>query len=293
MKADRIRWSGGAICWFSMACFAIAAGQPGGEQPSGKGLTEQNKERLAIADMENIADWRTDTTVETTLSRGDKHQAGQHSLLFANKIDHSQGEKSYPIGWPRVNKDLAKAKLTDWSAYDAFECWIYAETSAAVLPSEPLGIGFSFSGKKQSSGFPLTQLRKDKWTKIVIPIAKLTAPEDVRRVQFHLSEANYKHGDRVDFYINDVVLTRFVDPAVNSFNPRRQVVYASQKHLEGRFHARGTQGVGSDHGRIQHRVGWRAAVGESYREGCPQRRGGFDRRRAAGAATALGPARSA
>lgn len=215
------------------ACWVPATAS---ETPYGKGMTEANKERLALDDMEDVSDWYNGSPEETTISASDRHvKQGRSALLFGNLVDHTKGEKNYPVGWPRTGKDLAPANLSDWSGYDSFECWIYAETSRPRLPKTPLGVGFYHTGPKRSSHFPLAEVKKDAWVKIVIPVARLLDPKDVRRVQFNISESDYKHGDRVDFYLDDLVLTRFVEPAVAELNLGRKILYSRDRNLVAHY----------------------------------------------------------
>lgn len=205
---------------------------------------ETNKERLVLDDMEDVKDWSNGSPVETTISRSTKHvKAGKYSLLFANRVDHTQGEAKYPIGWPRINKDLVKAKLSDWSDYDDFECWIYTETSRPALPNTPLSVSFAHTGRKRSTSAILRELKKDQWVKVVIPVPKLDDPKDVQRIQFNFSESNYQHGDRVDFYISDLVLTRYVRPAINTFALDREVLFGNDRALVARYSLVGRKGL--------------------------------------------------
>ncbi len=214
------------------------------ETPYGKGLSEANKERLVLDDMEDVSDWYNGSPEETTISASDKHvKQGRLGLRFANVVDYTKGEKKYPIGWPRIGKDLRKVELTDWSAYDFFECWIYVETSRKALPGDPLGLGFYHSGPKRTSSWPLKELTKDQWLKVVIPISKLLDPNDIQRVQFNISESNYKHGDRVDFYLDDMVLTRYVDPAVVELVLERRIVFAGDRQLVAAYRLSGRKGM--------------------------------------------------
>jgi hypothetical protein len=227
-----------------LAPLAVAGRAAAEDTPTGKGMTEANKERLVIADMEDISDWYNDSPVETTLSRSDAHvKRGKFALKFANVVDHTKGEENYPVGWPRTGKDLARAKMTDWSGWDFFECWIYTETSRSALPGEPLHINFYHSGAKRSSGVAIKEVRKDTWAKIVIPLSELADAKDVQRVQFNISEANYKHGDRVDFYIDDVVLTRMAEPAIAEFALERKILYSSDKTVDFDYRLAGHKGI--------------------------------------------------
>lgn len=206
------------------------------EEPAGKGMTEANQERLVLDDMEDVADWDNGSPDETVLSAsGERVKQGKTALLFANTVDHTKGEKNYPVGWPRTGKALRRENLTDWSAYDFLECWIYARTSRAELPKTPLGVGFYHSGHKRSSHFPLGEVKKDAWVKVVIPVPKLLDPADVQRVQFNISESDYKHGDRVDFFIDDVVLTRYVEPALAEVSLEREIVYSGGRTLRAAY----------------------------------------------------------
>lgn len=221
--------------WLVLCLTAVAAD----ERPYGKGLTDANKESLPLDAAADVQLWQNGSPDETHLAHSDKGWKGRPALLFANRVDHTKGEKSYPVGWPRTALDLAKRKLTDWSVYDAFECWIYAETSREKLPGSPLGVNFQHSGRKQSSSFPLNTVRKKEWVKIVVPIVQIKSPSDVQRVQFNISESNYRHGDQVDFYISQPALTRYVDPAVSELAVRRQVLFGAERVVEAEFRLAG------------------------------------------------------
>ena len=214
------------------------------ETPYGKGMTEANRERLVLDDMEDVSDWYNGSPDETTLSASGKHaEGGGKSLLFANVVDHTKGEKNYPIGWPRTGKNLDKLKLTDFSPYDSFECWIYTETSRESLPGQPLGVGFYHSGSKRSTSIRLDDVAKDRWVKVAVPITRLDAPADVQRVQFNIAESNYKHGDRVDFYIGRMVLVRYVEPAVAQLAVDRKVLYSSDREITALYRLAGYKGM--------------------------------------------------
>ena len=215
------------------------------EAPGSEKMTDANTQRLVLDDMEDTADWYNGSPEETRISTSTKHvKRGTSSLLFANVVDHTKGEKNYPIGWPRTGKDLGKLDPTDFSEYDFFECWIYVETDRETLPGDPLGIGFYHSGPKRSTSFRLTQVKKDTWVKIVIPLGQLHENvADVRRVQLNISESNYKHGDRVDFYVDDVVLTRFIHPIVAELDVDRNVLYSGDRRITALYKLMGRQGI--------------------------------------------------
>lgn len=234
------------------------------ERIVGKGMTDANKERLVLDDMTDVSDWVNGSPEETQVSSSDKHvKDGSAALLFANVVDHTKGEKNYPVGWPRTSKDLVKAGLSDWSGYDFFECWIYTETSRDSLPTVPLGVGFSHAGHKQSSSFELRQARKNEWAKVLIPISKITAPKDVRGIQFHISESNYKHRETVDFYISGMALTRFVEPAIADFRMDKKVIYANDPQVTAIYSLVGHKGMEQTTADVQIGRGVSASVAQA------------------------------
>ena len=205
-------------------------------------LADVPMERLVIDDMEDVSDWYNGSPEETKLAASASHvKEGNLALEFANLVDHTKGEKNYPIGWPRSGKDLKKLGLTDWTDYEYFECWIYVTTSRDSLPKTPIGVGFYHSGPKRSTHFRLNEVRKDEWTKVEIPISRIELADDIKRVQFNISESDYAHGDQVNFYIDDVVLTRFAHPVIGSMTAQRRLVYAKEPRVAAEFELLGNQ----------------------------------------------------
>lgn len=232
----------------------LAAAGASAQESTAPDPADANKERLFVDDMEDVSDWSTGSPVETTLSAGKAHvREGRFALKFANLVDHTTGEDNYPVGWPRARKTLGRSKLTDWSEYDFFECWIYAETSRDALPDTPIGLGFYNAAAKRASSFYLNEVKKDAWTKIVVPVSEIDDPSDVHAVQFHISESNYRHGDRVDFYVDDMVLTRFVRPVIVGLDVRRKLLYASQRRIIASYTLMGRRGMAD--ARLQFAVG--------------------------------------
>lgn len=250
---------------------AAACGLAADETPLGKGLSQDNQQQLVIDDLQDVSDWYNGSPEETTLSRSDRFtRDSRPTLCFANTVDHTKGEKKYPVGWPRVGRDLGRDKLTDWSSYDFFECWIYADTDRETLPAKPLGVGFYHSGPRQSSHVPLA-VRKDAWTRIEIPVAQLLDPADVQRIQFNISESDYRHGDRVDFYLDRPALVRYVQPVIKTFAAEQTLVYGSQRVLRTRYELSGSQGL--DQTRVELSIRGTAAAPLAAAAGTAARQG--------------------
>jgi len=228
-----------ALCgWPASGACALGEDRPA--------LSDSNKERLVIDDMEDVSDWTTGSPVETTLSASEQHvKQGKHSLKFANVIDYTKGEKKYPVGWPRTAKNLKKCGLTDWTGYDFIEFWVYCDTSRDELPSNALSLGFRHTPPGPNKHFRLKGMKKDAWVKVTIPLSDIGGKKDIESMQFNLSESQYRHGDRVDFYIDDIVLTRYVRPVIVAFEPRGTVVYGNTPVLGASYVAMGRKELDS------------------------------------------------
>ena len=123
---------------------------------------------------------------------------------FHIDVDHHAGEKAYPIGWPRTNFPFTQPWQRDWSGYDFLEFWVYSETSRETLPAIPLGMLLHTPDRAHQFNRELRELRKGEWVQIRIPISRLGSHQDVRLIQFFISESNYADHAVLDLYISDI-----------------------------------------------------------------------------------------
>lgn len=154
-------------------------------------------------------------------------------------VDHFEGEAKYPIGWPRAGHSIAEGPLRDWSGWDYLRMWIYTDTTRAALPREAAGFGLHTPDKAGGFNRPLNELRKGEWVEVRIPLSQIPRHQDVRHLQFHLSESNYQHGDQVDFYLNDVALLRHRSPTLLHFAAENAVMFADAQHIPVNFQLAG------------------------------------------------------
>lgn len=190
-------------------------------------------ETRSVDDMEDVTDWGFATSEDTKLLRSETtKRAGTSALVFATKVNHHGGEEKYPVGWPRTYKALKKHGLTDWSEWDFFEGWVYTESSRDSLPGNPLSLGLYHSGPKEASRFALNEVRLGEWTKFAIPVSRIRKPKDVQRVQFNISESDYRHGDQIDFTFDELVLTRPAHPAFAALSANRRVLFSDEGRID-------------------------------------------------------------
>jgi hypothetical protein len=162
------------------------------------------------------------------------------SLHWHVTVDYQSGEVNYPVGWPRVNHATAEADR-DWSDWEYLRMWIYVDTSREKLPREPVGLGLHTPDKASSFHRPLTELKKGQWTEICIPLAQLPECNDVRQIQFHIAESNYRHGDTLDVYIDDLSLVRHATPTLADFAAECAVTFSDVPSLPVHFQVLGVK----------------------------------------------------
>jgi hypothetical protein len=194
-------------------------------------------EKLALFDAAELKAW---STAESTVGVSSAHTRGAAvSLHWHVTVDHTTGEPKYPIGWPRVNRNFPAGPLRDWSAWDYLHGWIFVATYRAALPGTPAGLGLHTPDRAGAYQRPLAELKAGEWVELNLPIASIPRHHDVRQIQFHIAEANYRHGDALDFYFSDLALLRHAAPTLLAFAPESAVLFADAKHLSVRLHLAG------------------------------------------------------
>ena len=179
---------------------------------------------------------------ESTLEISAAHvKVNEAALHWHVTVDYYGGEKNYPIGWPRFGRTLPAGAQRDWSAWDFLHMWIFTTASRPTLPKDPLGLGLHTPDKSSAYNTILSQIKLGEWVEVVIPIAKIQYPGDVRNIQFHISEANYRHADQLDLWIDDLALLRYARPVVLDLAAENAVLFADAKIVAARFELAGVK----------------------------------------------------
>jgi hypothetical protein len=161
------------------------------------------------------------------------------ALHWSVLVDHTTGEPKYPIGWPRVNRSFPAGPLRDWSAWDYLECRVLVRTNRESLPTIPAGLGLHTPDRASAFQRTLTDLRANTWVQVRIPVASIPRHHDVRQIQFHIAEQNYRHGDRLDFYLLDLALVRHAAPTVLAFAADSAAAFTDARGVPLRLHIAG------------------------------------------------------
>jgi hypothetical protein len=190
-------------------------------------VPEPAMERLVLADGDSGSKWHA---AEAAMEPDSEHARRGRAMRFHVDVDHFGGEAAYPIGWPRTHMPVPK-EGQDWSQWDFLEFWVYSETSRDNLPKTPLSLIVRSPDRQQSFHAPLSELEKGQWTHFRFPIARMPDPTRCTAVQYSIAEADYAHGDVLDFWIDDLALLRYAEPTLLSIRPQRQVIYADAATL--------------------------------------------------------------
>ncbi len=215
MKVEARRW---------VVCLAVVAAlMTGPEMARAQRMVREGRiERMIIVDGESKDGW---SVTEATLELTSKVARSGRSLLFHIPVDWHGGEPKYPIGWPRCWWQVPEG-ARDWRGWELLRMWIYADTSRDELPSRPLGFILSTAAGKSSWSKDLDGVAKGKWKQFSFSLDGVPGREEVVSIKFFISESRYRHGDIVDFYIDDLELVRYTKPTLVSLEPVSRVYFA-------------------------------------------------------------------
>lgn len=222
------------LLWFSptpiLATLAVAA----------TGITRDGVwEKFPLVDTADAKAWSVaESEVQPSAERA---KSAPRSWHWHVTVDHFAGEPKYPIGWPRISHAFPAGVARDWAAWDFLHVWVLVETSREALPAEPAGLGLLNPDRANGYNRPLRELRKGEWVELNLPIAQIPRPGDVRQIQFHIAEANYRHGDTLDFYFNDLALARYAEPVLFDLAAENAVVFSDVRRLPVRFQLLGVK----------------------------------------------------
>lgn len=211
-----------------------AVAQPPALQP----VREGNIERLVLDDGLDT-DAATWSPAEAVVTVDNKHaRRGDTSLRFHIDVNWETGQKDYPVGWPRMYRWWPEG-AQDWSTYDYLDFSIYTEASRPTLPTNPLGLILKGANRQNIMTRELTELRPGAWTDYRLPLADILGYETMTGVQFYISESNYRHGDVLDFWIDNMSIVRLLEPSASSTVLPEKVIAGDAGYLPLDLHLMG------------------------------------------------------
>ena len=215
---------------------------------------EPPMEERILFGPESARQW---SAAESTLEAStDRIRMQRPTLRWHITVNHLAGEARYPIGWPRVSCALREAATRDWSGWDFLQLWVYTDTTRAGLPQEPVGLALHTPDKEGAYNRPLAGLKKGEWVRVLVPLTEVPRHHDVRLMQLHVSESNYRHLDQLDFHLDNITLLRHAQPTLLGFAAENAVLFADATQVPVRFNLAGVK------------------PGERVEVGCELRQGG-------------------
>ena len=200
------------------------------QAPIREPIREGNAERLMLDDGA-AADAATWVPAEAAVAVDKKHvKSGDTALRFHIDVNWETGEKAYPVGWPRMYRNWPET-VRDWSQYDYLDFSIYVESSRTSLPPNPMGLILKGANNQGVLTRPLSELRLGEWTDYRLPLADIPGRNAMTGIQFYISESDYKHGDVLDFWIDNISLVRYLEPSARSTVLPEAVVSADAAYL--------------------------------------------------------------
>jgi len=184
-------------------------------------------ERLVLADGNAGPAWHA---AEARMEADAKNARDGRAMHFHVEVDHHAGEPKYPIGWPRTYTNIP-VEHRDWKRWDFVEFWVYADSSRDRLPSSPLGFIVRAPDRNNSFNTTLSAVRMRQWVHFRFPTASIPNRDDCTAIQLFISESNYAHGDVVEFWIDDLQLSRYAEPTILAVRPLNRVLYEDAQVL--------------------------------------------------------------
>ena len=207
------------------------------EQASSQGaqrITEEGRQEVLWLDRFCAAEnWYPVEECRTTASDL-KCPWAVRAMQLTFEVDHHDGEKAYPIGWPRAHLNPGGWER-NWRDWDRLEFMALARTSRAELPASALTLEVGEAKPTHPSTLAFPEL--DKWVPVAISVADVFATSPtlkggIPRLRFVVSESNYEHEDVVEFHIGGFRLTRSLACEVTALSAATPVIYAGQPYIK-------------------------------------------------------------
>lgn len=189
---------------------------------------------MLVEGFESLDGWRTGGQKEISYDLSDKHtKEGRHSLHLHVEIDHehkdAEEKPKYPMGWPSVTKEYEPG--IDLSGYDFLEFDMYYESERRLDPDFAIHIIIKDSKGRAFYRTTFIDLRDRKWAHEKLCIRDIPNAGDFGHLHFFLSEGVYDHGDVIDFYIDNLRVTKASGYQPPEMKPVRHLVAESEAVL--------------------------------------------------------------
>ena len=209
---------------------AISAFCPSRGQSAPQTVFEGKDEVLYLDDWASPSRWRP-AECKLTVSE-DRLADGRPTLHMHVPVDSHGGQKTHPVGWPRIDLPTRELWERDWTHFDRLEFSVCTEMSRAQPPKTPISLLLYCPVKSRAWRRDLRELKLGQWVKYALPISRMQYVEDVGTVKFYISESSYKHGDQLHFYIGGFRFVRSAECDLVSLTAKTGVVFQGQPSID-------------------------------------------------------------
>ncbi|HRU07331.1 MAG TPA: hypothetical protein P5137_16315 [Candidatus Brocadiia bacterium] len=215
----------------SFLCLAALAAPLFAQAP--RAIVKEGKDEVLYLDA--LASPKRWSPAECTLQISNDIKTGSRPVLHLHiPVDYEGGEKAHPIGWPRMYLSLDRSTESNWAEFERFEFEMYTKFSRSGLPSGVASLHIYCPDKPVVFYHQFTDknTKLNEWQTLSIPTRDIKNVAEVAKLGFNIAEANYKHGDTLDFYFTGFRLVRSADFSVASFEIRNPAVFKGQPSLK-------------------------------------------------------------
>ncbi len=186
-------------------------------------IAADDRERLVLIDGKTVDGWQaTESSLSATVLDG------VDAFRFALTVDWKAGEANYPIGWPRISREMRPG---DWRKWEQIHLRVLARTDRGSFPAEPLGLTISTEGHNSGWEKEAQPLQAGQWQDFTFDLRGLGNADKVSSVGVFISDASYADGTKLEFYISRLELLRYRQPTLLAFQPVARVAFADAKAI--------------------------------------------------------------
>lgn len=179
--------------------------------------------------------------VAVTKSAGFNGKKGLHWVV---NVDHHNGQKKYPVGWPKIRCNYNPP--LDFTKYDYLKYMIKVDSNRNEVDDDVTMLGFTIKSNKFFEVLKDMGGTQRVWSPVIFNIHDLIAKtmygieqwRNVNMLQLFIAESNYKDRTRLVFDVGTIQLLRFKTPLISKITCQ-EVVLLPTKELPIQFELMG------------------------------------------------------
>jgi hypothetical protein len=186
----------------------------------------------------DFSQWKNSTSEGTLTITPKAGLRGKPGMRWVVNVDHHNGEKGHPIGWPRIYYIVPDSNGVDLTDYDYLRFRIRVDSNRNEVDDDTTPIGFTLDSNKFFEVSKDLGGQQRVWVSVIFPIRSIIEStglgkkpwKQIKKFQVFIAESHYPHCTRLVFDISKVELLRFKDPAFRKLeNPLQHIARPPQR----------------------------------------------------------------